>query len=73
MVNNDDCSANWIHSVSACIGRHFTINRMLTMGSSVRLRLEREQPLTFSINYDRKGHRFAQLFKRYGCTLQLGV
>ncbi len=55
------------------IGRHFTINRMLTM-DSVKLRLEREQPLTFlEFNYMiLQGYDFVELFKRYGCTLQMG-
>ena len=55
------------------VGRHFTINRMLTM-DSVRLRLDREQPLTFlEFNYMiLQGYDFVELNKRYGCTLQLG-
>lgn len=55
------------------IGRHFTINRMLTM-DSVKLRLDREQPLTFlEFNYMiLQGYDFVELNKRYGCTLQLG-
>ena len=55
------------------IGRHFTINRMLTM-DSVKLRLEREQPLTFlEFNYMiLQGYDFVELNKRYGCTLQMG-
>ncbi len=57
----------------ATIGRHFTINRMLTM-DSVKLRLEREQPLTFlEFNYMiLQGYDFVELNKRYGCTLQMG-
>src|SRR6204780_1104168 len=52
MANNDD----WLKSLQYIdflrdVGRHFTINRMLTM-DSVKLRLEREQPLTFlEFNY----------------------
>jgi tyrosyl-tRNA synthetase len=55
------------------VGRHFTINRMLTM-DSVRLRLDREQPLTFlEFNYMiLQGYDFVELNKRYGCTLQMG-
>ncbi|MCA0201632.1 MAG: tyrosine--tRNA ligase [Proteobacteria bacterium] len=55
------------------IGRHFTINRMLTM-DSVKLRLEREQPLTFlEFNYMiLQGYDFVELHRRHGCTLQLG-
>jgi tyrosyl-tRNA synthetase len=55
------------------VGRHFTINRMLTM-DSVRLRLDREQPLTFlEFNYMiLQGYDFVELNERYGCTLQMG-
>lgn len=55
------------------VGRHFTINRMLTM-DSVRLRLDREQPLSFlEFNYMLlQAYDFAELNKRYGCTLQMG-
>jgi len=54
-------------------GRHFTINRMLTM-DSVKLRLEREQPLTFlEFNYMiLQSYDFVELFKNYGCRLQMG-
>jgi tyrosyl-tRNA synthetase len=74
MVNND----TWLSGLSYIpflreIGRHFTINRMLTM-DSVRLRLEREQPLTFlEFNYMiLQGYDFVELNKRFGCTLQMG-
>ncbi|HLG87581.1 MAG TPA: tyrosine--tRNA ligase [Alphaproteobacteria bacterium] len=55
------------------IGRHFTVNRMLTF-DSVRLRLEREQPLTFlEFNYMiLQAYDFVELARRYDCTLQLG-
>jgi tyrosyl-tRNA synthetase len=55
------------------IGRHFTINRMLTM-DSVKLRLDREQPLTFlEFNYMiLQGYDFVELYRRHGITLQLG-
>jgi tyrosyl-tRNA synthetase len=54
-------------------GRHFTINRMLSF-DSVRLRLEREQPLTFlEFNYMLlQAYDFMELNKRYDCELQLG-
>ena len=54
-------------------GRHFTINRMLTF-DSVRLRLDREQPLTFlEFNYMLlQSYDFLELYKRYGCRLQMG-
>ena len=55
------------------IGRHFTINRMLTF-DSVKLRLDREQPLTFlEFNYMLlQAYDFVELNKRYGCSLQMG-
>ncbi|MBU6372723.1 MAG: tyrosine--tRNA ligase [Alphaproteobacteria bacterium] len=54
-------------------GPHFTINRMLTF-DSVKLRLEREQPLTFlEFNYMlMQAVDFLELFKRVGCRLQMG-
>jgi len=55
------------------VGRHFSVNRMLTM-DSVRLRLEREQPLTFlEFNYMiLQSYDFLELYRRYGCRLQCG-
>jgi len=74
MANNDD----WLKELQYIdflrdVGRHFTINRMLTM-DSVKSRLEREQPLTFlEFNYMiMQGYDFVELFKRNGCTLQMG-
>ena len=54
-------------------GRHFTINRMLTM-ESVKQRLEREQPLTFlEFNYMLlQSYDFMKLNEIYGCGLQMG-
>ncbi len=54
-------------------GTHFTINRMLTF-ESVKQRLEREHPMTFlEFNYMIfQGYDFLELYKRYGCTLQIG-
>jgi tyrosyl-tRNA synthetase len=54
-------------------GVHFTINRMLTF-DSVRLRLEREQPLTFiEFNYMlMQATDFLELNRRHGVTLQMG-
>lgn len=56
------------------VGRHFSINRMLTM-DSVRLRLEREQPLSFiEFNYMvLQAYDFVELHRRYGCRLQMGA
>src|SRR5258708_4963872 len=55
------------------VGRHFTINKMLTF-DSVKLRLEREQPLTFlEFNYMiLQAYDFVELYKRHGCILQMG-
>ncbi|MGZ3196689.1 MAG: tyrosine--tRNA ligase [Croceibacterium sp.] len=55
------------------VGPHFTINRMLTF-DSVKLRLEREQPLTFlEFNYMiLQAYDFRELALRLGCWLQMG-
>ncbi|MGZ3270702.1 MAG: tyrosine--tRNA ligase [Croceibacterium sp.] len=55
------------------VGPHFTINRMLTF-DSVKLRLEREQPLTFlEFNYMiLQAYDFRELALRLGCRLQMG-
>ena len=55
------------------VGVHFTVNRMLTF-DSVRLRLDREQPLTFlEFNYMiLQSYDFRELFRRHGVTLQMG-
>ena len=54
-------------------GRHFSVNRMLTM-DSVRLRLEREQPLSFlEFNYMvLQSYDFVELHRRHGCVMQMG-
>jgi tyrosyl-tRNA synthetase len=54
-------------------GRHFSVNRMLTM-DSVRLRLEREQPLSFlEFNYMvLQSYDFVELHRRHGCIMQMG-
>ncbi|MCG2839380.1 tyrosine--tRNA ligase [Sandaracinobacter sp. RS1-74] len=54
-------------------GRHFSVNRMLTM-DSVRLRLDREQPLSFlEFNYMvLQSYDFVELNRRYGCVMQMG-
>jgi tyrosyl-tRNA synthetase len=74
MVNN----AEWLDSLEYIpflrdVGPHFTINRMLTF-DSVRLRLDREQPLTFlEFNYMiLQAYDFLELSRRVGCRLQLG-
>jgi tyrosyl-tRNA synthetase len=55
------------------VGRHFSVNRMLTM-DSVKLRLDREHELSFiEFNYMiLQAYDFVELAKRYGCNLQMG-
>jgi tyrosyl-tRNA synthetase len=55
------------------IGKHFSINRMLTF-DSVKLRLEREQSLSFlEFNYMLlQAYDFTELYKRFGCRVQIG-
>jgi len=55
------------------VGRHMSVNRMLSM-DSVKLRLEREQPLSFiEFNYMiLQAYDFVELKKRYNCSLQMG-
>lgn len=74
MVNNDD----WLKSLQYVdflrdFGPHFTINRMMTF-DSVKLRLEREQPLTFlEFNYMiLQAYDFLELNRRNGCSMQMG-
>ena len=74
MVNNDD----WLSELQYIpflrdVGRHFSVNRMLSM-DSVKLRLDREQPLSFlEFNYMiLQGYDFVELNRRYGCCLQMG-
>ena len=74
MMNN----ADWLDGLQYIdflrdVGRHFTINRMLTF-DSVRLRLDREQPMTFlEFNYMiLQAYDFLELSRRAGCRLQMG-
>ncbi|MBN9506004.1 MAG: tyrosine--tRNA ligase [Altererythrobacter sp.] len=74
MVNNQD----WLGKLGYIellqeVGTHFTINRMLTF-DSVRLRLEREQPMTFlEFNYMiLQGYDFRHLCRENGVRLQMG-
>jgi len=55
------------------VGRHMSVNRMLTM-DSVKLRLEREQPMSFiEFNYMiLQAYDFVELKRRYNCSLQMG-
>jgi tyrosyl-tRNA synthetase len=74
MVNN----ADWLDTLEYIpllrdVGKHFTINRMLTF-DSVKLRLDREQPLTFlEFNYMiLQAYDFLELSRRVGCRAQFG-
>ena len=74
MVNNDE----WLSQLGYIellrdVGPHFTINRMLTF-DSVKLRLDREQPLTFlEFNYMiLQAYDYRELAQRYNCRLQMG-
>ena len=74
MVNNDE----WLGGLEYIpflrdVGRHFTINRMLTF-DSVKLRLDREQPMTFlEFNYMiLQAYDFLELSRRVDCRLQMG-
>ena len=74
MVNN----ADWLDTLNYIdflrdYGRHFSVNRMLTY-DSVKLRLEREQPLSFiEFNYMvLQAYDFVELYRRYGCRVQMG-
>jgi tyrosyl-tRNA synthetase len=74
MANN----ADWLDKLAYIpflrdIGRHFTINRMLTF-DSVKLRLEREQPMTFlEFNYMiLQAYDYLELARRHNCILQMG-
>jgi tyrosyl-tRNA synthetase len=74
MANNADWlgSLNYIDFLRE-VGRHFSINRMLSF-DSVKLRLERQQELSFlEFNYMiLQAYDFLELYKRYGCVLQMG-
>jgi tyrosyl-tRNA synthetase len=74
MVNN----ADWLDELHYIpllrdVGRHFSVNRMLTQ-DSIRLRLERDQPLSFlEFNYPiLQAYDFLELARRFGCELQIG-
>ncbi len=74
MLDNDE----WLSGLAYIpflrdIGRHFSVNRMLTF-DSVKLRLDREQPLSFlEFNYMiLQAYDFLELSRRVGCSLQMG-
>ncbi len=74
MCDNDE----WLNGLQYIpflrkFGQHFSVNRMLSF-DSVKLRLEREQPLSFlEFNYMiLQAYDFLELRRRYGCVLQMG-
>jgi len=74
MANN----ADWLDTLLYIpllrdVGRHFSVNRMLSM-DSVKLRLDRDQPLSFlEFNYMiLQSYDFVELHKRHSCILQMG-
>ncbi len=74
MVNN----ADWLNTLNYIdflrdIGRHFSVNRMLSM-ESVKLRIDRQQEMSFlEFNYMvLQAYDFVELNRRHGCTLQMG-
>jgi tyrosyl-tRNA synthetase len=74
MVNN----ADWLMQLKYVdflrdVGRHFSVNRMLSF-DSVKLRLDRDQSLSFlEFNYMiMQGYDFVELNRRFGCNLQMG-
>jgi tyrosyl-tRNA synthetase len=74
MINN----ADWLLGINYVeflrdVGRHFSVNRMLSF-DSVKLRLDREQSLSFlEFNYMiLQAYDFVELFRRTGCRLQMG-
>ena len=74
MVNNADwlLKLNYVEFLRD-VGRHFSVNRMLSF-DSVKLRLDREQSLSFlEFNYMiMQGYDFVELNRRYGTVLQMG-
>ncbi|MDN5928943.1 MAG: tyrosine--tRNA ligase [Hyphomicrobiales bacterium] len=74
MVNN----ADWLMGINYVeflrdVGRHFSVNRMLSF-ESVKLRLDREQSLSFlEFNYMiLQAYDFVELYRRHGCRTQMG-
>ena len=74
MVNN----AGWLNKLKYIdflreVGRHFSVNRMLSL-ESVKLRLDRQQELSFlEFNYMiLQAYDFVELYRRHGCVLQMG-
>ena len=74
MANN----ADWLNTLNYIdflrdVGRHFSVNRMLSF-ESIKLRLDRQQELSFlEFNYMiLQAYDFVELYKRHGCVLQMG-
>src|ERR1700720_2698369 len=74
MANN----ADWLNDLNYVdflrdVGRHFSVNRMLTL-DSIKLRLDRQQEMSFlEFNYViLQAYDFVELYRRYGCVLQMG-
>ena len=74
MANN----ADWLNTLNYIdflreVGRHFSVNRMLSF-ESIKLRLERQQELSFlEFNYMiLQAYDFVELYRRHGCVLQMG-
>src|SRR6266699_4557783 len=74
MSNN----ADWLNTLNYIdflrdVGRHFSVNRMLSF-DSVKLRLDRQQELSFlEFNYMiLQAYDFVELYRRHGCVLQMG-
>jgi tyrosyl-tRNA synthetase len=74
MANN----ADWLNTLNYIdflreVGRHFSVNRMLSF-ESIKLRLDRQQELSFlEFNYMiLQAYDFVELYRRHGCVLQMG-
>src|SRR5713101_734938 len=74
MANN----ADWLNDLNYVdflrdVGRHFSVNRMLTL-DSIKMRLDRQQEMSFlEFNYVvLQAYDFVELYRRHGCVLQMG-
>ena len=74
MANN----ADWLNDLNYVdflrdVGRHFSVNRMLSL-DAIKLRLDRQQELSFlEFNYVvLQAYDFVELYRRHGCVLQMG-
>jgi tyrosyl-tRNA synthetase len=71
-------NADWLNTLNYIdflreVGRHFSVNRMLSF-ESIKLRLDRQQELSFlEFNYMiLQAYDFVELYRRHGCVLQMG-